>query len=184
VLRRLIDDLRVRGPRDRSPREVEDLLARCAAEWGVGGRLLSRPNSYTRTCAYRDARFEVVLLRWAPGAASEIHDHGDQHCWMMVLDGRLTVDDYVRLDAGDRPGYAHVEPRDSRLLGIGAVDSRAGRFDLHRVGATLDAPAVSLHLYAAPLRQYLVYNEETRRCTSARGTYDEVMSIYTEAVRR
>jgi cysteine dioxygenase len=184
VLRRLIDDLRVRGPRDRNPREVEDLLARCGSDWEVGRRLVSRPGSYTRTCAYRDARFEIVLLRWAPGAASEIHDHGDQHCWMMVLDGRLTVDDYVRVDAGDRAGYAHVEARDSRLLGIGSMDARAGRFDLHSVSATHDAPAVSLHLYAAPLRQYMVYDEKARRCRAVRGTYDEVLSIYTEPVRR
>jgi hypothetical protein len=43
---------------------------------------------------------------------------------------------------------------------------------------------VSLHLYAAPLRQYLIYDEAARRCTAARGTYDEVISIYTEPVRR
>ena len=161
-----------------------DLLARRSQDWPGTSRLIFRSGGYTRTCAYRDARFELLLLNWAPGAASEIHDHGNQHCWMLVLDGRLAVDDYVRLDAGDLGGYAHVEARGSQVLGAGAMDLRSGRYDLHRVSATPDAPAISLHVYAGPLREFLVYDEAARRCKAARGTYDEVLSVYTEAAHR
>jgi predicted metal-dependent enzyme (double-stranded beta helix superfamily) len=184
VLRQLIMDLCAKGPLERNGSEVGALLAESAHRWPGREALLSRPGSYTRTCVYRDERFELLLLNWAKGAASAIHDHGDQHCWMIVLDGLLEVDDYVRLDHADRPGYAHVQAQDSRRLETGEMDSRSGRFDLHRVAARAGSPAVSLHLYAAPLRRFLVYDERARRCETAHGTYDEVLMFRNEAIRR
>jgi cysteine dioxygenase len=133
------------------------------------------PGGYTRSCAYWDERFEVLLLNWAAGAASAIHDHGGQHCWMQVLEGQLVVDDYLRADSGERPGFARVEARGSRLMSAGDVDLRSGRFDLHRVSAPAGGPALSVHIYAAPLKEFLAYNETTQRCQTVVGTYDEVL---------
>jgi cysteine dioxygenase len=154
------------------------MLSAAGNGWEPGRPLISRAASYTRTCAYRDDAFELVLLNWDRMAASPIHDHGDQHCWMLVLKGSLWVEDYVRLDAADVPGYAHVEPRGVRAISAGEIDLRSGRFDLHRVAST-GVPAVSLHLYSAPLRKYLVYDEAARRCETAQGTYDEVLPVFT-----
>lgn len=179
MFRPLIEELRLRGPLERHDREVEALLVQSAGSWPRQGRLVSRPGDFTRTCAYRDEQFEVALLNWAAGAVSPIHDHGDQHCWMLVLDGTLDVDDYVRADAADVPGHARVRAAGSRKLRKGGMDLRSGRFDLHRVGAS-DGPAISLHIYAGPLREYLVYDEFAQRCHSARGIYDAVLSVYTE----
>jgi cysteine dioxygenase len=159
------------------------LLRAAGGRWGDSLRLLSRRDAYTRTCAYRDDGFEVVLLNWAPGAASAIHDHGDQDCWMLVLSGLLQVDDYARLDAGDARGRAHVAARGSHILAPGGLDTRGGRFDLHRVCAPT-TPAVSLHVYSAPLREYLIYDEISQRCETAFGKYDDVISPYAAARRR
>lgn len=179
MLRELIDDLRARVPFSDQGPELGALLARRAHGWGAVPRLISRPGGYTRTCAYRDSGFEVLLLNWAPGASSLIHDHGGQHCWMLVLDGKLDVEDYVRLDAGNVAGYAHVESHGRRRLMRGETDARSGRFDLHRVTATRDASAVSLHVYSGPLRRFFVYDEANRRCEAVTGTYDEVLTVYT-----
>jgi hypothetical protein len=185
VLRQLIDELRRTPPLDRGEPSMAGLLSRAGSgPRAIPGPLISRPKAYTRICAYRDDKFEVVLLNWSPGAASAIHDHGDQHCWMLVLEGRLEVEDYERLDAGDVAGYARVEARDTRILEPGQFDLRSGRFDLHRVAATRNAPALSLHIYARPLRSYLVYDEGSRRCESALGIYDEVLAVYTDGERR
>ncbi|MBV8529677.1 MAG: cysteine dioxygenase family protein [Candidatus Eremiobacteraeota bacterium] len=183
MLRQLINDFRARGPLERGAAEVGTLLARESRDWAKRG-LVFRPGDYTRTCVYRNASFEVLLLNWATGAASQIHDHGDQHCWMLVLDGRLDVEDYVRLDPGDVPGYAHVEPCGRQRLSRGDTDVRSGPFDLHRVAATAGAPAVSLHVYSGPLRNYIVYDEPGRRCEVAHGKYDDVFSVYSEPVLR
>ncbi|MBV8067523.1 MAG: cysteine dioxygenase family protein [Candidatus Eremiobacteraeota bacterium] len=176
MLSQLIENLRARGPLDRSAGEMHALLAAGARAWEGNRRLPSRVGAYTRTCAYRDDAFEVVLLNWAPGSASPIHDHGDQHCWMIVLSGALDVDDYKRLDRGTVPGYARVEPSGFSTLGPGGVDLRSGRFSLHRVSARADGSALSLHIYSAPLQRFFVYDQRARRCDVAYGAYDEVLA--------
>ena len=168
----LIDGLRSWGPRERSTSEMASLLSSACESWSLGRPLLSRPNGYTRTRAYGDVHFEVLLLNWDAGAASAVHDHGGQHCWMLVLNGSLRVADYVRLDAGDRPGIARIEARDSRLLEAGGLDLRSGPFDLHRVSATPGQPALSLHVYARPLQRFLVYDGEAETCAPAQGLCD------------
>ena len=123
MLRRLVENLRACSP---PSLEIGSVLAARWEEWLPGRPLAYKPDGYTRTCAYRDPCFEVLLLNWAPGSASAIHDHGDQHCWMLVLDGNLEVDDYVRLDSGETPGYAHVERCGSRTARAGRDGSALG----------------------------------------------------------
>lgn len=182
---KLVDDLRCSPPLDRSRAEMARLLqSACSGGTTLNRHLISRPKSYTRTCFYRDDRFEVLLLNWAPGAASALHDHGDQHCWLIVLEGRLDIEDYVRLDAGEVPGHARIDARGSRVLERGGLDLRSGRFDLHRVSARRNAPAVSLHVYSQPLEKFLVYDQAAQRCETAFGTYDDVVSAGAELARR
>jgi predicted metal-dependent enzyme (double-stranded beta helix superfamily) len=156
---------------------MRGLFAAGAHAWSGERRLTSRIGAYTRTCAYRDATFEVLLLNWAAGSASAIHDHGDQHCWMLVLEGGLEVEDYARLDDATVPGYARIEATGLRSLGPGEMDLRSGRFDLHRVVANGRSSAVSLHVYARPLTQFLVYDERAARCESRYCTYDAVLAM-------
>ncbi len=151
------------------------LAATRGSGWLPSRPLLACPGGYTRSCAYSDERFEVLLLNWAAGAVSPLHDHGGQHCWMQVLEGQLLVDDYLRIDAGERPGFARVEAQGSRLMDAGDLDARSGRFDLHRVSAPAGVPALSLHIYAAPLKEFAVYDESTQRCHVVRSTYDDVL---------
>lgn len=182
MLENLIGGLVQRPPLERTQAEMADLLDETFTDPSAWNRpLVFREGGYTRTCAYYDNRFEVLLLNWAPGASSAIHDHGAEHCWLAVLQGRLHIDNYVRLDAGDDPGRALVVPTDSTTLDPGDLDLRSGRFDIHRVAADHAAAAVSLHVYARPLRSFMTYDEYTQRCTPARGTYDEVLSFFAQA---
>ncbi len=178
LLQALVDSLRSVSALEGGGEVVSGLLGGAAGLWPTAHRrLVARPGAYTRTSVHRDARFEVLLLNWAPGAISAIHDHGGQLCWMTVLEGRLEVEDYVRLDAGEVPGYARIEPRGSRTLARGEIDSRGGASIFT---ASAQAPArrrVSLHVYAGPLQRFLVYDELSRRCETAIGTYDDVLSL-------
>ncbi len=171
----LVAALRSRGPLDRSYSEMEALL-RNIDGWPANRPLALRPGGYTRTLLYGDDAFEMLLLNWDLNARSALHDHGGQHCWMAVMIGTLQVDDYARVDDGTIPGEAQVEARGSRLLNPRDLDLRSGPFDLHRVSAAGPQPAISLHVYAAPLRAYLVYDEAAGRCRSVIGTYDDTLS--------
>jgi predicted metal-dependent enzyme (double-stranded beta helix superfamily) len=184
LLREFVAALRRVPPLERAERDMARMLGSAAASDGPAPSLPARAGSYTRTCAYVDERFEVLLLDWSPGAASEIHDHGGQHCWFVVLQGCLRVDDYGRVDAGDVPGKAVLEARGSRLLGPGDLDLRSGRFDIHRVAAG-ETRALTLHVYARPLHAYLLYDQRAQSCRPSRGTYDRVLSLIaaSQAVR-
>jgi cysteine dioxygenase len=177
LLRDFVADLRRLPPLDRPERDMARMLAAVSEVAPATPTLPIRAGGYTRTCAFSDDRFEVLLLDWAPGAASEIHDHGGQHCWFVVLQGSLRVDDYRRLDSGDVPGRAVVEAGESRVLASGDLDLRSGKFDLHRVSAG-DVRAVSLHVYARPLQGYLVYDRQAQRCRQVSGAYDRILSLF------
>ncbi len=176
MLQDLVADLRRVPPLERATRDMGRMLATVAAGPPPVPRLPSKAGSYTRTCAYSDDRFEVLLLDWSPEAASEIHDHGGQHCWFVVLQGRLRVDDFGRIDAGDVPGEAMLEARGSRELRTGDLDLRSGRYDIHRVVAGAER-ALTLHVYSRPLHAYLVYDPRTQRCEPAHGTYDRILAL-------
>ena len=172
----LLACMREMPPLARSQTEMARILDRvCECGPSLNTQLPAEKGRYTRTCAFADDGFEVLLLNWAPGAASAIHDHGDQHCWLAVLEGRLAVDDYVRVDRAERPDRAVVVPDGTAILSRGDVDARSGRFDIHRVAEAGGSGAISLHVYARPLRTFQIYDEFSQRCRPATGKYDAVL---------
>ena len=45
---------------------------------------------YTRNLVHKgNGKFNLMLLCWAPGNQSTIHDHANAHCFVKVLDGNL-----------------------------------------------------------------------------------------------
>jgi cysteine dioxygenase len=126
---------------------------------------------YTRNCVYRDARFELLILCWATDSASAIHDHGRSRCFVRVERGRLTVENYALVEAGRRPGPAHLARGPEQVLGPGDIDVRSAGHDIHRV-APHGGPAVSLHVYAKPLDQCLVFDVASRSCKFVESRYD------------
>lgn len=129
---------------------------------------------YTRNLVYRDPRFEVVVNCWDSGVSSPIHDHSDQECWFSIQAGTFQLEDYPLLAGGKEPGYALLgAPRIAESVGPGHVDYR-GRLDsIHRV-CVLEGPAVSLHVYAAPVEECLVFDVRRQRCTPRRLCYHSV----------
>jgi predicted metal-dependent enzyme (double-stranded beta helix superfamily) len=173
----LVANLACTPPLDRDGAEMAAVLTDvCARGLLQGIRLDSRPGRYTRTCAYFDDRFELLLLNWARGSASDIHDHGGHHCWLGVIDGVLELENYERLDDGTCEGRAEIVRRDSTILQTGQVDLRFEPFDIHRVSNAGMRPAVSLHVYARPLRTFGVYDEFSQSRRTVHGRYDAILA--------
>jgi cysteine dioxygenase len=173
----LISNLRSTGPLDRSESEMADVLTDvCARGLLQGIRLDSHPGHFTRTCAYFDDRFELLLLNWGRGSASDIHDHGGQHCWLAVVDGFLELENYERVDDGSREGRAQIVRRDSTILEIGQLDLRSAPSEIHRVSNAGGRSAVSLHVYARPLRTFGVYDEFSQRRRTVQSRYDAILA--------
>ena len=142
----------------------------------VAPYVLFEPDRYTRNLIFRNANFEVLILCWAAGVASPVHDHAGQRCWFSAIEGAFDVDEYRRLSGGRHEGYARLE-QTGTLLGIrtGQPDYRYGENDIHRVAtAANQGPAVSLHVYARPFSTCLVYDCERDRCMRRELSYDTV----------
>jgi hypothetical protein len=112
---------------------------------------------------FENDEFELLLEHWPAASATPVHDHGGARCFVIVLAGKLRVDDFVIVSRAEY-GRAHVAFTGSRLLGRGAVDARASDLDLHRLSA-VEGPAISLALLTKPRTARTVYdpNEDTYR---------------------
>jgi cysteine dioxygenase len=140
-----------------------------------------RRGRYTRNLVYRDAGFEVVVNCWDAGIASPIHDHAQQECWFSVQAGTFLTEDYPLLEGGCEPGYALLgAPRITPAVGPGHVDYRGPRDSIHRVAA-VEGPAVTLHVYAAPVQQCLVFDARRNRCAWRRLSYYSIFGRRVEA---
>ena len=49
-----------------------------------------KDKAYTRNCLHKTATYELILLCWSKKCITAIHDHGDQNCWVYVLEGTLS----------------------------------------------------------------------------------------------
>lgn len=134
-------------------------------------RLPTIPYAYTRTRLMRTPHFEVVAMRWSPGSISPIHDHGISHCWVVMLEGALDVENFERDDDGS--GASVVLRSTGQLaLGQGDVDHRAGPRELHRVRNTTELMAYSLQLYSEPIETYTVVDARSAQARIVTATCD------------
>jgi predicted metal-dependent enzyme (double-stranded beta helix superfamily) len=101
--------------------------------------------SYSRTLLYDCECFTVLLLAWAPGAYSQIHDHPGVKCWMKVCKG-AGVEEIFDKD-NDKVLKTSTEMPCGRVF---YMDDSLG---LHRIhNASKENIMYTLHVYAPPLR--------------------------------
>ena len=134
-------------------------------------RLPMIPYAYTRTLLVRAPHYEVVVMRWSPGSISPIHDHGNSHCWVLMLEGSLDVENFERSDDGSNP-IATLRPTGRIALCRGDVDHRCGPQELHRVRNATDEMAYSLQLYSQPIDTYTVVDARAGHSRIVTATCD------------
>ncbi|MGW0435976.1 cysteine dioxygenase [Micromonospora sp. NPDC003197] len=97
---------------------------------------------YTRI-ATTDA-YEVWLLTWLPGQATDLHDHGGSAGAFVVAAGTLTEE----IVTSGRLRPAELPAGDGR---------RFGPRHVHRVGNRTERPAISVHVYRPALVRMTSY---------------------------
>lgn len=101
------------------------------------------PQNYTRNFVLNTKTVQVLLLCWAPGQASKIHDHGQSNCGLRVLSGRATETVYQgTVDA--------CVPSEQTPLEPGAIRVNPGTY-IHRIENDNAEPLITLHVYSPPL---------------------------------
>lgn len=131
---------------------------------------------YTRTLLYKSNLFEILALHWRPNCTSAIHDHGGALCWLTVARGSMNVENYLRTDNGEQPGYAAIALEGREELPAGAVDHRQDDVHLHRCIAS-DCETVTLHVYAHPIEHFHGFDERSQRCFDITSTYDAILTL-------
>ncbi len=128
---------------------------------------------YTRNLVYKDDRFEVMVICWEKGQISQVHNHSDQKCWMMVPVGRLRGQNFKVAEIDESRSYCRLIETESFELS----DCLAAKVELeepiHQVLnlAEYDERAVSIHIYSKPYDRCLSYCRETH-------TFKEVSLFY------
>ena len=113
-------------------------------------------NTYARNLVCRTPAFELLALCWRPGQESTIHDHAGSLNAISVHRGELTS--RVFAPAAGRPaGTGPVELLAEERVQEGGwtgVD-RAG---IHQLANTARENLVTVHVYAPPLTELVVYS--------------------------
>ena len=155
------------APAQFNPDHVKSLLHGVLCEAGsLEPYLHFVKGRYTRNLIFRNDTFEMLALCWDEGTYSPIHNHSGQDCWFLVQEGQFCLEGYRILEGGTCAGVASLEHVDSQhRVPLGAVDHRGPENDIHRVTVSKGNPrAVSLHVYAKPFDDCLVYDLKKQRC--------------------
>ena len=141
---------------------------------------------YTRNLIYKDDRFEMMAICWDKGQVSRVHNHADQKCWMMVVDGKLRGQNFAVENIDEAKNFCKLKETDVFDLS----DCLAAKVELEEpIHQILNLPefnerAVSVHIYSKPFDNCLTYCRDTdsfkkvNLCyTSIRGKLCEGISL-------
>ena len=100
-------------------------------------------NEYVRELVHREDRFEIYIIRWAPGSKSKIHDHSERGCVMKLLTGTLVETRFDSESLETLDSIIHTANTQASFI----HNSNA----VHSVeNQSTDSCAMSVHLYAPP----------------------------------
>ncbi|KAF1925548.1 cysteine dioxygenase type I [Didymella exigua CBS 183.55] len=122
------------------------------SEWEVYS--MAQPNTaYTRNLVDKgNGKSNLLLLVWAPGRGSPIHDHANAHCIMKILKGSLTETRYAwpTVNLNNSEDH-HMQVISEKTYQADQVTYMSDKLGLHRISnPDKENYAVSLHLYTPP----------------------------------
>lgn len=132
----------------------------------LSGESLALPSSYWKTREDGYARrllhqnpeldYTAVVMTWAPGQCTPLHDHGGLWCVEGVVAGEMEVTQFD-LAGEEADGYAFAE-RGRIRAGRGSAGALIPPSDYHVLGNALsDRTSLTLHVYGGDLTRCRVF---------------------------
>ncbi|HEX2835215.1 MAG TPA: cysteine dioxygenase family protein [Thermoanaerobaculia bacterium] len=146
------------------------------------------PDRHTRNKIFRSDMIEVMLICWPIGAVTPLHTHNGQLGWMTMLEGKLIVENYRKLECN--------RPENQQVVGMDCL-AGATQIEMEHLGNELAIPggplntvdklqtihrirnlaewnerAVSMHVYSRPIDSCVVFDMEAQRCFRRELKYD------------
>ncbi len=111
------------------------------------------PTAYHRARVIRHDQFEVLVMTWLPGQASDPHDHSGSVCALQAINGRAVEGEYsVAAD-----GFADLEFESELASGHVSAGQDAGVHTVRNPSAT--ELLVTVHVYSPPLGEVRRYTQ-------------------------
>ena len=111
----------------------------------------TRPGGYARRLLYRsDALgYSAVVMTWAPGQRTPLHDHAGIWCVEGVVEGRMDVTQYDLVEeSSDRYRF---EARGCVHAAVGSAGCLIPPFEYHVLSNAIDRPSITLHVYGGEM---------------------------------
>ena len=103
---------------------------------------------YTRNLAFRNERFEILVICWNKGQSSPIHDHPVNGCLVKILKGTLVEECFQMKD--DNPILTDINKITSVDIN-NSISYQEGKTGLHRIINPSETEcSVTIHIYSPP----------------------------------
>ncbi len=123
---------------------------------------------YTRNCIIDTEKYELILICWGPKQVTPIHDHGGEECWVAFIDGNFKETIFTQNSEGN------LLPSKVAKVAAGEVTYMIDFMGYHKLENMDDTRSMSLHLYAKPIRNCNVYDEEMNRIVNKKLEYTTI----------
>lgn len=144
--------------------ELRSLMARLdVSESDLGEAVSFGESGYRRNLVRRTDSYEMLVLCWAPGQRSPIHDHAQSTCGVRVVAGEATETRFEH----DARGFLHPVAMERFAEGSAAGSQDA---DIHEIANTTDDNLVTLHVYSPPLGAMRTYDAKPQARDRSRPT--------------
>jgi len=119
--------------------------------------LQTRPEGYARRLLYRSEElgYTAVVMTWAAGQRTPLHDHAGIWCVEGVVEGRMDVTQYDLLE--ERDGGYRFEVKGCVHAAVGSTGCLIPPFEYHILANALDRPSITLHVYGGEMTMCHVF---------------------------
>ncbi|GIY33621.1 cysteine dioxygenase type 1 [Caerostris extrusa] len=141
--------------------------------WNRRNMEYPRITLYTRNLVDEgNGKYNLMLLAWAEGQGSSIHDHANSHCFMKVLDGSLREVRFAWPSESEEEEEKEMQIIGQTTLKTNDVTYMNDSLGLHRVeNPSHTQTAASLHLYSPPFESVLLFDQRTGHKTKGKCTF-------------
>jgi cysteine dioxygenase len=189
TLQTLVDRLEHLAPAEITLARVEQLVGEGALDEATLRPFVGvRTDKYARRLVHRSKYFDVMVLTWAPGQYTPIHNHAGNCGWVRLVQGQIAEETFrlvpgaslpnaaVAADPGERGGCVGLERTGSGVISaVGAVATADRVRAIHRLGNPAAAggdATVTLHVYSLPHDSCLAFDLERRTCQRRELAFD------------
>ncbi len=116
---------------------------------------------YARRLLFRNEElgYSAVVMTWAPGQTTGLHDHAGMWCVEGVVAGQMNVTRFDLVETvGERYRFTQVE---EVRAGVGSSGALIPPYEYHVLSnALLDRPSVTLHIYGGEMEKCSVFEPQ------------------------